>query len=241
MKRQTIDCACVIHGKAYDWTYVERLQNMLARNLQDYKVVLHVYTEADRTVPSTMVKHQLTEWPTVSGPKRSWWYKLQMFDANHHTGNLLYFDLDTVIVRDISWIVKHDPAKVWTLRDFKYLQNPNWYGMNSSVMWWNVSTFDWVWQKFKKHDVTETMKKHRLGDQEYLTNVLTHNHIRFFNQDAIQSWRWQANQGGMTWPDRQYRMPGTGTQISESLSVLVFHGDPKPHQITDPIIKQLWC
>jgi hypothetical protein len=27
------DCACVIHGTGYDWQYVEKLYNMLSRNL----------------------------------------------------------------------------------------------------------------------------------------------------------------------------------------------------------------
>jgi len=53
-----------------------------------------------------MIKHVLTEWPGVAGPKRSWWYKMQLFNNEHHQGDLLYFDLDTVIVRDISWIAR---------------------------------------------------------------------------------------------------------------------------------------
>jgi hypothetical protein len=28
-----VDCACVIHGAGYDFTYVDRLYNMLARHL----------------------------------------------------------------------------------------------------------------------------------------------------------------------------------------------------------------
>lgn len=241
MKLPTIDCACVIHGRGYDWIYVETLRNMMARHLPNHRVRFHVYTEESRTVPDSMIKHVLHEWPNVSGPKKSWWYKLQLFNAAHHDGNLLYFDLDTVIVRDITWIAQCNPVNVWTVRDFKYLQNPHWYAMNSSIMWWNVPTFDWVWQKFKKTDVADTIKQHRLGDQEYIGNVLTHKHMRFFDQTLIQSWRWQANHGGVMFPERKHREPGTGTQISDLVSVLVFHGDPKPHQITDPVIKQLWC
>ena len=107
MAKQTttspVDCACVIHGTGYDWIYVERLYNMLSRNLPN-GIRFHVYTEHDRLVPAHMIKHVLTDWPEISGPKRSWWYKLQLFNSAHHQGNLLYFDLDTVILRDISWI-----------------------------------------------------------------------------------------------------------------------------------------
>jgi len=61
-----IDCACVIHGSGYDWSYVERLYNMLCRNLHA-EVRLHVYTEHDRSVPPHMVKHILTDWG-IAGP-----------------------------------------------------------------------------------------------------------------------------------------------------------------------------
>ena len=95
-----IDCACVIHGDAYSWTYVERLYNMLSRHVTP-GIRLHVYTEADRSVPAPMIKHALTDW-SISGPRRAWWYKMQLFNTQHHAGPLLYFDLDTVIVRNID-------------------------------------------------------------------------------------------------------------------------------------------
>ena len=82
-----IDCACVIHGSGYDWQYVERLYNMLCRNLLK-EVRLHVYTEHDRSVPPHMVKHILEDWG-ISGPKRSWWYKMQLFNPTHFAGNML--------------------------------------------------------------------------------------------------------------------------------------------------------
>ena len=102
-----IDCACVIHGSGYDWPYVERLYNMLCRNLSA-EVRLHVYTEHDRSVPPHMVKHILDDWG-ISGPKRSWWYKMQLFNPAHFAGNLLYFDLDVVIANQLNWIPNSAP------------------------------------------------------------------------------------------------------------------------------------
>ena len=49
-----IDCACVIHGTAYSWDYVERLHSMLSRHITP-GIRLHVYTEADRPVPEPVV------------------------------------------------------------------------------------------------------------------------------------------------------------------------------------------
>ena len=78
-----IDCACVIHGDGYDWIYVDRLHSMLARHFTK-GIRLHVYTEQSRSVPDHMIKHVLDEWPGLSGRRRSWWYKMQLFNPAHY-------------------------------------------------------------------------------------------------------------------------------------------------------------
>ena len=234
-----VDCACVIHGSGYDFTYVDRLYSMLNRHLT-CGARLHVYTEASRPVPAHMVRHDLTEWPGVSGRKRSWWYKMQLFNPAHFSGQLLYFDLDTVIVDNIDWIVNLSPAFFWTIKDFRRLQNTNWTGMNSSIMWWNVTKFDWVWREFEQKNLTDTIQQHRQGDQDYIMKALGNNNVRFFEDQLVQSWRWQVQDGGINFPGRRPIKPGTGTHISDNVSVLVFHGSPKPHEITDPKIVTLW-
>lgn len=235
---EPVDCACVIHGTGYDWIYVERLYNMLQRNIPQ-GIRMHVYTEPTRPVPAHMIRHDLTDWPGISGPRKSWWYKLQLFDPAHHAGNMLYFDLDTVIVRDLSWITAHDPGYLWGIRDFKYLQNPNRQLLNSSIMWWNVSTFADVWHNFVAQDVATVTRRYP-GDQDYIHAVLGHNRIRYFESAQTQSWRWQCWDGGYDFDRRVHRTPGTGTHISGDASVLVFHGNPKPHKISDPVIASLW-
>jgi len=238
MTKHVIDCACVIHGTGYDWIYVEKLYNMLCRNLP--RIRFHVYTEHDRSVPPHMIKHCLEDWPGIKGPKKSWWYKIQMFNAEHHQGNLLYFDLDCVIVRDLAWITALSTEKFWTIKDFKYLQNSRYVGINSSVMWWNVAKFDNVWQQFNGKNILSTVKQY-YGDQDYLNAVIDKNDLRYFDTKLVQSYRWQVKDGGYNFQTRQVNKLGTGAAIDGETSVLVFHGQPKPHQIDDPVIQQLWC
>ena len=69
--------ACVIHGDMYDWRYVENLYNMLQANTQ-HEVKFHVFTEPSRPVPAPMIKHDLINWPGISGPKK----KLVVQDAD---------------------------------------------------------------------------------------------------------------------------------------------------------------
>jgi hypothetical protein len=237
-----IDCACVIHGTGYDWVYVEKLYNMLTRHSPG-GIRFHVYTEQDRPVPPHMIKHVLKEWPGISGPKREWWYKMQLFNPEHHAGNLLYFDLDCVIINDLSWIPALSTECFWTIRDFRYLQRKTYSGMNSSVMWWNVSKFAHVWHEFDQLDINRTVVKYP-GDQDYLGVAIDPSQRRHFDQQHLQSWRWQVSDGGYNFATRKPHAPGSGSNayIGGETSILVFHGRPKPHECTsDPVIANNWC
>lgn len=235
---QHIDCACLIHSTGYDWTYVEKLHRMLQNN-SDKQVRLHVYTESSRTVPSSMIKHALTEWPGVGGPKKSWWYKMQLFNAEHHQGPLLYFDLDVAIVRNIDWIWEQNTEYFWTIRDFRHLWRPTWVGMNSSVMYWDTRKWAKIWEVFKGLDLRTVLRRHH-GDQDYLNTVISEEKRRFLDSEKIRSWRWQIKDGGMNMNTRTYHRPDAGSVLDPKTCVMIFHGNPKPHQIDDPIIRRFW-
>lgn len=233
----SIDCACVIHGSGYDWVYVDTLYSMLSRNLTP-QVNLHVYTEATRPVPPRYIKHELVDWK-IAGPKKSWWYKIQMFNTEHHAGPMLYFDLDTVILRNIDWMWQQSLTKFWTVKDFKHLYRPSFTGMNSSIMWWDTRAYSWIWDDFHKEPLANTIRRFP-GDQDYLTNRLGPDAIRFFDTKSVKSWRWECFDGGYDFNRRRWHNPGVGTHVDAHTSVLVFHGKPKPHETNDPVIKQLW-
>ena len=229
-----VDCACVIHGTAYGWQYVDRLYNMLTRNVTA-PVRLHVYTEANRPVPAHMIKHVLTDWG-VSGPKKSWWYKLQMFNTQHHRGSLLYLDLDTVIVNNIDWIFRQDTRFFWSIRDFQHLYQPSCTDLNSSVMWWDTTKYDYLWQEFERRGAARVIGQYR-GDQDYITDALNISYRRYL--DRIRSWRWQCWDGGYDFKKRTWYQPGAGTNIQDT-DILVFHGRPKPQDVQDPVIQAHW-
>jgi hypothetical protein len=233
-----IDCACVIHSSGYDWTYVNRLYNMLNRHLSG-GIRFHVYTEAERPVPDHMIKHTLTDWPGIAGPRRSWWYKLQLFNPEHYSGNLLYLDLDMVLVRSIDWIRNLDPSQFWAIRDFKYLQRPHVTTINSSMMWFNVAAYSHVWQQFVTGDVEKISRRYP-GDQDYLAQVIDRRQQRFFEDQYFQSYRWQCLDGGFDFQRRRYHALGTGVAIASGTAAIVFHGKPNPHESQDPLILEHW-
>lgn len=232
-----VNCACVIHGTAYDWTYVTRLHSMLSRHLSS-GVRLHVYTEAGRSVPSHMVKHELINW-NIGGPKQAWWYKMQLFNSEHYQGPLLYFDLDVVIVQNLDWICQLPQDQFYAIRDFKHLWRHSNCDVNSSVMRWNTVQFDHVWQGFKSQSLKTVMTRYR-GDQDYISAVIPQTERQFFPTDRVQSYRWQCLDGGYDFLRRKHHRPGAGTCLTDQTSVLVFHGQPKPAQIRDQIIQDHW-
>jgi hypothetical protein len=233
-----IDCACVIHSSGYSWDYVDRLYSMLSRHLSQ-GIRFHVYTEPDRVVPDHMIKHKLTEWPGIAGPRRSWWYKLQLFDPAHHAGNLLYLDLDMVLIRSLDWIKTLDPTQFWSIRDFKYLQRSHVTSINSSMMWFNVPQYSYVWEQFSQGNVDQTSRRFP-GDQDYLAQTIDRKQQRFFEERYVQSYRWQCLDGGFDFQRRKYKTPGTGVAVTNETSAIVFHGKPNPHESTDSLILQHW-
>ena len=234
----SIDCACVIHGDVYSWEYVEKLHHMLQANLTS-SVRLHVFTEPTRRVPKPFVRHDLVDWPGIHGRRRAWWYKMQMFDPVHELNQVLYLDLDVIITGNIDWITHLDPGYFWSIRDFRKLWRPNWQGINSSVMYWNTSAFAKIWKRFSKNNVDLVARQHA-GDQDFLTaNIDAHN-LRFFDDAAVRSWRWQVSDGGIDPYTRQPLRLGAGAVMTPGTSIVVFHGTPKPHEITDPTMLRYW-
>jgi len=210
---------------------------MLKKHLS-YDIRLHVYTEKDRPVPATMIKHELEDFG-IAGPRRAWWYKMQLFNVEHHAGPLLYFDLDTVIVDNIDWICQQPLNYFWAVRDFKYLWRESDYKVNSSIMWWNTQKFDGVWQAFKRQDLKKILIKYH-GDQDYINDAIGSADRRFFDTVRVKSWRWQCLDGGFNFRRKCYQTPGTGTAIDQRTSVLIFHGNPKPGELQDSVVNEFW-
>jgi hypothetical protein len=235
---EIIDVACVIHSDGYDWQYVQNLHNAMQRALPQ-GVRFHVYTEHDRSVPPHMIKHCLEDWPGVSGRKRSWWYKMHLFNPEHHAGPLLYFDLDVVIVRPMTWITTLSTDYFWACRDFRYLQRPAQASVNSSVMWFDTRKFGWLWQKFQSQSIADIVRQFP-GDQDYIQHAIDHNQRRFFEDRYFQSYRWQVLDGGYDFQRRVHRKPGSGAAVAGDTAVVVFHGQPKPHQLPAGDLRTLW-
>ena len=234
-----IDVGCVIHGDVYDFDYVLKLERGLRDNFT-VPINFHIWTEEHRQgVPDRMIRHNLLDLG-VSGPKKSWWYKTQLFNNKTFKGLLYYFDLDTIIWGNLDWMQQLDPNKFWACRDFRYLWRKNKYTFNSSIMKVDTTKYGHLWKKFLQSKVHWMRQYH--GDQDYLNKEVPPIEKGFLSTDKIKSYRWEVKGGGIDFTTRAYpRMGQPRDHILNNCSVIVFHGTPKPHEVRDdPEIQKKW-
>lgn len=235
---QYVDCACLIHGDRYPIEYVTKLYNMLVRSFS-IPVRFHVYTESHRNIPSNFIKHELIDWG-FGGARSSWWYKLQLFNPAHHNGTMIYFDLDTVIANSLDWmLLLPTDSYLWAVRDFKYLWRPGSRTINSSVMMWDTTQHENIWSEITKSNI-DRLRGQFFGDQDYINELVKQPTLKFFDERKVLSWRWQALDGGYCFKTRKYLAPYSGTKVDYDASILIFHGDPKPDDVSDPYILERW-
>lgn len=160
------------------------------------------------------------------GDKRGWWLKLDLIQKSYGSW-VLYLDLDVVITSNIDHLVEYarqDPNRVWMRDDFSYSIvrprreiDPHTRRLlggpgccNSSVMLF----YDTVPLEFPDEWLTEMH-----GDQNVISAALWPGRIGLFPDDSVKSYKYH---------------PG---QIAP---IVVFHGQPKPHEVADEWVRKHW-
>lgn len=207
-----LDIVCVRQGTKYGPEYVRKLYAMVARNIMMGTEGRFIcFTDQ----PDDLGPHIETR-PLPEGVI-GWWAKLWLFSRGLFEENdrVIYFDLDTVIVGDLDPIVQYD-------REFAILQDvyrpQSW---QSSVMAWRAGFGHHIWEDWIAAGRPETDG----GDQEWIERCQRpHAHIL------------QALYPGLfcSYKEHCHPFPPEGT------SVVVFHGDPKPHDCGTPWVDAMW-
>lgn len=162
---------------------------------------------SDATVEGVPCIPLAYKWP-------GWWSKMELFRPDL-SGDLLYFDLDTVIVGDLSELASL--GRTTLLSDFYYPERPA-----SGLMYLAESDRAKVWAAWIA-DPKEAMRKcMRHGDQQFIGEVL-HDAQRF--QDVLPgrvvSYKVHVAKG------LNKRSIGNGN-VPAGASVVCFHGRPRP-------------
>lgn len=136
-----------------------------------------------------------------------WWSKIELFRSDLLSGRVLYFDLDTVIRGSFAPLTAYR-GPFAMLTDFYKPSRPA-----SGVMAWKAGVGDGIYHRFVQ-EKDEIMARYRgLGDQGWISEVMG-------PVDRIQDF----------FPGvRSYKVDG----LEEPTSVLCFHGEPKPHELSE--------
>jgi len=225
---------CVKFGTRYGVEYVERLRNMVARNLT------LPYEFACLTDDQRPIEGVRTIYQSNAGYLRGWWHKVHMFDSTLGLGSkVLYFDLDVVIHRNIDKLLTTNLGSFIGIHDFNRKFYANWSYMNSSVMLWNHGEQSFIWDSFKANP----KEAQRLqGDQDWIWKQAK-SRIKFWPRDWIQSYKWEIRgreQLVVKNGRRQFRFEDHEIEPHQDCCVTVFHGDPKPQDVRDKFVVDNW-
>lgn len=207
---EKITVACVWWGNLYGKEYVEKLRNSVKRHL----TIPHDFvclTDRD-DVPDGVIKI-----PLEVGPE-GWWQKTSLFKPGLFKGKVLFLDLDVIIINSLD--------KFATIENpFTMIENfgPNkkHAAHNSSVMVWTPSKqTEKIYTQF-----SEEVTKELHGDQCWIWRVMDKD-ITNYVHDWVDSYKYG-------------KLPNWRRQ-TENTSIIIFHGQPKPHSNIEPILKQHW-
>jgi hypothetical protein len=89
-------------------------------------------------------------------------------------------------------------------------------------MIWHGDALDPVWREWQAHSVDLMRTRH--GDQNVISPVMWPERIGLLPEQSIQSYKYDIRLRG------------------ERLApIVVFHGSPKPHELSEPWVTEHWC
>lgn len=175
---------------------------------------MQCFTDGSCALPVSVFARSIPEGVT------GWWAKLCMFrpDTFKPGDRVLYFDLDTITLDDLSGFANY-AGKFAALRDVFFNQH-----MNSAVMGWEAGALDHIWTRWNEAGRPSFDQR---GDQYWIEtmqpeydrwqDILPENSIVSFKADC-----WL--QGG----------------IPDGAKVMIFHGMPRPHECRASFVEELW-
>ena len=186
---------------------------------------------------------ELPNWPEVDTPSRYWWYKMYQFSPDFPVqGDVLYLDMDTVIVENIDKFFEYT-HRFCICQDFNRKWIPTYNVCNSSVMRWNTGLHRYIWDNFVSNRA-ENIRKYR-GDQDFVTHAIKDREYTLWPKEWAMSFKWEVFRGGLiksgtglandgSWPaePNMYHNPDQPWLLDPNTSIVVFHGRPEP-TVTD--------
>jgi len=224
---------CLKWGTKYGPEYVNRLANMVSRNITvDYEFVC--FTED----PVGLDK-KITIKPLPRYPLTGWWYKPYFLGSDVPLkGTLLFLDLDIIVFRNIDKLFEYNPGKFCIIRDFNRNVRKNFDYMNSSVFRVETGQYQNLWKEFLKNSKSHLSRNR--GDQDWMQKHI-HDHV-YWPDEWIQSYKWEMrSKKDLTVVNGKRNFKDDKPpKILPDTSIAVFHGLPNPKDCNDSWVKKHW-
>ena len=230
-----INVACVWIPPKYDISYVQKLYNGVKRNLTQHFNFYCITNQRGMNVPG-VIPIEVPVDEELENSRNKWWYKAHLFNEHNWEGQVLYLDLDTVIVNNLDKFFNHRPTEFNICQDFNRHGMPKYHVSNSSVMKFEANSYVRFYRDFVDNK-TNIIRKFK-GDQDWLTATLGENKS-WWPKEWAMSYKWEVLNGGLKRMGTQ-EYNSNETIIDPETSILVFHGSPNPSEINDTIIKENW-
>lgn len=204
-------CTVLRSGGDYTLEHVYAIKRMLNRHLPEHTFMCLTDTPGSPWFWFRPLEHGYP----------GWWAKLELCRPDIE-GPLLYLDLDTVVVGDITRLCGHEQS--WAMRDvYRGRRNP--YALQSCLMWLTEADRARVWGAWWTRP-DEWMRMPG-GDQMVYECAL-------------------SRRVGY-WQDREWGVYGYKTDLDDpetlpdDAAVICFHGQPRPWDTTHEWVRDAWA
>lgn len=232
-KRRNVICV-LRSGGDYTPLHVAQLHSRLMETLKGpwlFHVLTDYQWEVRGLIPneSTHVHILKNDWP-------GWWSKIELFRNWGLQGKVIFIDLDTVPVGDISPMFDVIPREnLVMLQDFYYKDRAA-----SGVLGWDAdcpmtaAVLETVYQTFEDAPERHMKANARWGDQRFLDENLPVRPVLW--QDLLPKFPLPGMVVSYKVHIRSVDMR-TPNQIPEGVRLICFHGKPRPWCVNEPWIK----
>lgn len=211
---------------AYPMIYAEKLHSRVDK-LSNLDMQHYCITDRPRELPSGIIPIQ----PFVKS--KGWWNKLNLFSTQMPQGNILYLDLDIVVLEnfdeEILYMLSRD-EQICCVSDAI-----NWMGskFSSSLMCFKAGALSEIFKNFYENEseINETPGGDQVWTAPQLSSV-------FYVDEKFPNLKKNFKFQLCELHEGKLKVP---LKLSEKIKMIDCGGYPKPHQLaTLPYINQNW-
>jgi hypothetical protein len=195
-----INIYCVLKepSSVYNIDYVKMLEKGVADNTPD-NIEVNFVCLSNHPNATTKLKYN---WPR-------WWSKMELFRPDIK-GDILYFDLDTVICNNLQ-----DIYDMCFNNPFPIMIAPFHTQIGSGVMWLPENYRGMIWNKWVENPEYRMQKYKGRGDQAFITNIYRPILLEFqkIQTNCIVSYKCHCR-----------------GSVPDGAKIICYHGKPRPHE-----------